>query len=284
VPLLDHGLSVSAGGIEVLGYSIDQMTLEAGQSAHLTLAMRSAITPTHIIMPYALVGDRRYAWTTDSRLLTPDWLPNEVIVERYDITLPFNAPSGDYPLKLGLTDLNDNRDLGLSVDLGSLRIIDPARPHIESAQDELADFNAQITLLNASANGQSVATNQGSPLQVKPGESIKVWLTWLAEQQVAESYKVFVHLIDGNGRLIAQQDNEPLERSFPTLLWIPKWIEGQLVNDPYQLGVPPDLPPGDYWIETGLYGQTSGRRVTIIGRDGNLAGDRAILFKVRIQS
>ncbi|HEY4720505.1 MAG TPA: hypothetical protein VII92_01560, partial [Anaerolineae bacterium] len=210
VPPLDYRLSVNAGGIEVLGYSIDQTTVEAGQSAHLTLAMRATITPTHIIMPYALVGDRRYAWTTDSRLLTPDWLPNEVIVERYDITLPFNAPSGEYPLKLRLTDLNENRDLGINADLGSLHVVDPARPHIESAQDELADFNAQITLLNASANGQSVATNRGSPLQVKPGESIKVWLSWLAEQQVAESYKVFVHLIDGNSQPIAQRDNEPL--------------------------------------------------------------------------
>ena len=36
-------------------------------------------------MPYATLGDREFRWTTDSRLLTPEWKPNEVIVERYEI-------------------------------------------------------------------------------------------------------------------------------------------------------------------------------------------------------
>ena len=75
----------------------------------------------------------------------------------------------------------------------------------------------------------------------------------------------------------------PMGGAFPTQLWIPKWIAGQSVNDPYQIKVPDDLPPGEYFIETGMYGMTSQRRVPIIGRDGSLAGDRAILFKVKVQ-
>jgi hypothetical protein len=298
VPPLDHVLNVSAGGIELIGYSIDRTTIEAGQSAHLTLALRSAVTPTHIIMPYALIGDRRYAWTTDSRLLTPDWLPDEVIVERYELTLPFNTSLDQYPLKLGFSDLSADRDLNFAdgaatVELGSLQVVEPTRPHIESAQDELADFNAQIALIGASANGNgqsvtvrsSTGPNSAQPetLQVRPGQPIQVWLNWLAEQQVDESYTVFVHLIDGSNRLYAQQDYTPMGGAFPTFLWIPKWIEGQIVNDPYQLELPANLPPGDYWIEAGLYGMTSGRRAVIIGRDGSLAGDRTILFKVSVQ-
>ena len=118
---------------------------------------------------------------------------------------------------------------------------------------------------------------------MKPGETIEVWLNWLAQQQVDESYTIFVHLIDGSNRLIAQRDYTPMGGAFPTQLWIPKWIAGQSVNDPYQIKVPDDLPPGEYFIETGMYGMTSQRRVPIIGRDGSLAGDRAILFKVKVQ-
>jgi hypothetical protein len=71
--------------------------------------------------------------------------------------------------------------------------------------------------------------------------------------------------------------------AFLTQLRIPKWIAGQAVKDPHQIKVPDDLPSGDYFIEAGMYGMTSQRRVPIIGHDGSLAGDRSILFKVQVQ-
>jgi len=281
VPPLDHSINASADGVEVIGYSLDRTSIEAGQAAHLTLAMRAAITPTHIIMPFATVGRREFRWTTDSRLLTPDWLPNEVIVERYDITLPFDAALGEYPITLGLSDLSAGRDLELNVPLQTLRVIASTKPHIDLDQARLADFNAQIGLLSASANGVPTSDPLAT-ITVKPGESIGVWLNWEAQQQVDESYTVFVHLIDGNNQLIAQQDYTPMGGAFPTQLWIPKWIAGQSVSDPYQLQVPDTLPPGDYYIEVGLYGMTSTRRVPILDRGGGLAGDRVILFKVQV--
>jgi hypothetical protein len=282
VPALDHPLNVSAGGIEVLGYSLDQTSVEAGQAAHLTLAMRASITPTHIIMPFAIVGGKEYRWTTDSRLLTPEWLPNEVIVDRYDITLPFDAAPGEYPITLGLSDLSAGRDLDVSAPLQPLTLIAPTRPHIELDQSRLADFNAQIGLLGATANG-APTTDPLATITVEPGSSIGVWLNWQAEQQVDESYTVFVHLIDGNNQLITQEDYTPMGGAFPTELWIPKWIAGQTVSDPYQLKVPDHLPPGEYYIEAGLYGMTSTRRVSLLDRDGGLAGDRVILFKVGVE-
>lgn len=281
VPPLDHPLNVSAGGIEVIGYSLDRTAIEAGQSAHLTLAMRAAVTPTHLIMPYAMVGGREFRWTTDSRLLTTEWLPGEVIVERYDLTLPFEAAPGEYDITLGLSDLSAGRDLGVSVPLPALNVTAPTRVHADLDHSRLADFNAQIALLGATANGVPAADPLAT-VTVGPGEPIEVWLHWLAQQQIDESYTVFVHLIDANNQLIAQQDYTPMGGAFPTQLWIPKWIAGQSVNDPYRLNVPADLPPGDYFIEAGLYGMTSTRRAPILDRGGGLAGDRVILFKIRV--
>jgi len=79
-----------------------------------------------------------------------------------------------------------------------------------------------------------------------------------------------VHLIDGGNRLIAQRDYTPMGGAFPTQLWIPKWIAGQSVNDPYQIKVPEDLPPANTSSKQDD-GMTSQRRVPIIGRDGSLA-------------
>jgi hypothetical protein len=72
--------------------------------------------------------------------------------------------------------------------------------------------------------------------------------------------------------------------AFPTFLWIPRWIEGQTVADPYQLTLPPEVPPGDYWIEVGMYHMTSLRRVQHFDPAGNLAGDRYIMGPVRVQA
>jgi hypothetical protein len=70
--------------------------------------------------------------------------------------------------------------------------------------------------------------------------------------------------------------------AFPTFLWIPKWIEGQAVSDPYQLILPPDIPPGDYAIEIGMYAMTSLRRAYHFDPAGNLAGDRYLMGPVRV--
>jgi hypothetical protein len=286
VPQLDHTLNVQTGEgentIEVLGYSLDRDSVEAGQTAYLTLAMRAPITPTHILMPFARLGNREFRWTTDSRLLTPEWLPNEVIVERYEVPIAFDTPAGDYDLKLGFSDLSTGQDVLLPVvPLQSLRVTGATRPHANVPSDALANFNAQIALTGAVANGTRSAPELPT-ITVQPGETIGLGLNWLAQQQIDESYTIFGHLIDGSNRLVAQRDYTPMGGAFPTQLWIPKWIAGQSVNDPYQIKVPADLPPGDYFIETGMYGMTSQRRVPIIGRDGSLAGDRAILFKVQV--
>jgi hypothetical protein len=287
VPPLDHSLNVKVGegenAIEILGYSLDRDSVETGQTAYLTLAMRAPLTPTHILMPYARLGDREFRWTTDSRLLTPEWLPDEVIVERYEIPIAFDTPAGDYDLRLGFSDLSTGQDVMLPVvPLQALRVTEATRPHANVPSDALANFNAQIALLGATANGVPAAPELPT-ITVKPGETIGLGLNWLAQQQVDESYTIFVHLIDGGNRLIAQRDYTPMGGAFPTQLWIPKWIAGQSVNDPYQIKVPDDVPPGEYFIEAGMYGMTSQRRVPIIGRDGSLAGDRAILFKVQVQ-
>ena len=287
VPQLDHALNMKAGEgentIEILGYSLDRDSVEAGQKAYLTLAMRAAITPTHILMPYARLGDREFRWTTDSRLLTPEWLPNEVIVERYEIPIAFDTPPDEYDLQLGFSDLTTGQEVLPPESLQALRVTEATRPHTDVPSDALADFNAQIALLGATANGTRTGTSELSTITVKPGETIEVWLNWFTQQQVDESYTVFVHLIDGNNQLRAQQDYTPMGGAFPTQLWIPKWIAGQSVHDPYQIKVPDDLPPGEYFIEAGMYGMTSQRRVPIIGSAGSLAGDRAIIFKVQVQ-
>jgi hypothetical protein len=87
----------------------------------------------------------------------------------------------------------------------------------------------------------------------------------------------------GNRPVIDNLDYTPLGGAFPTHLWIPKWLPGQRVLDPYRMELPPDLPPGTYQIEVGLYEMVSRRRLHISDTNGNLVGDRYILGQVIVE-
>ncbi len=278
--------------IELLSYSLEPSRLRPGDTAHLTLSMRAPVTLTHYLMPFALVGDRVYRWTTDSRAILP-WRPGEVIVERYDVTIPFGTPPGQYPARLGVADSAQGRDLmfpsgSTAVTIGTLTVepakgITPPRAVLDSA---LANFNSEIVLMGVTAGaGHQTARNLWTlPLAVQPGQVIDLWLDWRALKQPGASYKVFVHLIQ-NDQLAAPPADyyTPLGGAFPTHLWIPVWVEGQAVSDPNRLTLPPTLPPGDYALEIGLYELESTRRAPLFDRNGNLAGDRVILGPITVR-
>jgi hypothetical protein len=98
-----------------------------------------------------------------------------------------------------------------------------------------------------------------------------------------ESYTVFLHLIDPSDRPLITLDYTPLGGSAPTHLWIPKWLPGQRMTDPYRMEIPEDILPGEYLIEAGLYEMTGNRRLHISDTAGNLTGDRYILGKIIVQ-
>ena len=100
-----------------------------------------------------------------------------------------------------------------------------------------------------------------------PGESVPLTLFWRAENAPDERLKVFVHLLDWNGTLVAQNDSEPVGNFRPTDSWDP---EEQLV-DRYGVLLPRDLPPGDYALRVGMY-RFSGERLPVT-QAGQPAGD-----------
>lgn len=278
--------------IQLIGWDIDRTELEAGETANLTLYLTISTPQTDYLMPYLLLGDRIYRWTTDTRLNTPWWLPHEIIVERYPVTVPFGTPLGDYDMALGFSNLSTGTDLDLSDGRDTLllpialRVTAPGiAPPDDVLQRALANINSRIALLGAQASNRGETANApwSEPLRVQPGDSVQIWLDWQALTSVDTPYTVFVHLIDGSGRLWAQHDYTPMGGAFPTFLWIPRWYEGQRVSDPYKLTLPSDTPPGDYLIEVGMYGMTDHRRAYHFDPQGNLAGDRYVLGPVRVE-
>ncbi|MGD2143951.1 MAG: DUF2723 domain-containing protein [Anaerolineae bacterium] len=278
--------------VHILGYDLAKATVRAGEPLAITLYQSAPEPLGGIWMPYAKLGPVEDRWTTDSRLLTTDWRPGEVVVERYELVIPFNMPPGAYPLRLGYADLTGGRpELPLStggktVRLDTITVLPNAgAPPSKVLKRSLANLDNQIAL--AAARVRVGWRHRGGlwnePIVVRPGGVLNLRLSWRALTVPRDSATVFVHLIDGADRPVAGWDYTPLGGAAPTHLWFPKWLPGQRFIDPYRLDLPHDLPPGDYRVEVGMYGMTSHRRFPVVDLSGNLAGDRVILGPVRVE-
>jgi hypothetical protein len=282
--------------VRIVGYDLPTKTVRAGDLLKLILyqSVTEPMGEHEYWMPYARLGSAEAHWTTDSRLNTPHWEGGETVVEAYDLPVPFHMPPGEYPLSLGYSDLSGARpELPLStgettVKLATITVLpNPEAPCEDVLRSALANLDNQVALMDAQAR-VGLQVRQGrweKPLVVRPGQSIHLALTWraLAAPRDVHSQAVFVHLIDGSNQLVAGHDRPPLGGAFPTTLWFPKWLPGQTVDDPYQIRVPEGTPPGNYWIEAGMYGMTSLRRLPMVDLAGSLAGDRIILGMVQVK-
>lgn len=141
-----------------------------------------------------------------------------------------------------------------------------------------------VRVFQAPAEPLAVAQVTGGPIRLlwaavpvtaAPGESVPLVLYWQAVDRVQASYTVFTQVLDGEDRIVAQQDNPPVQGTQPTDRWQP----GQVVRDPYRLDLPPDLAPGRYRIILGLY-TPEGRRPLVLA-DGREAEFVQIWLTVR---
>ncbi len=90
---------------------------------------------------------------------------------------------------------------------------------------------------------------------------IALTLWWRASQPVDASYTVFVHLLDAEGKLVYGHDEQPCRGRCPTTTWRP----GEIIRDEHLIA--PDLPPGDYRLELGLYDAQVRRLPLTTGED-----------------
>ncbi len=84
---------------------------------------------------------------------------------------------------------------------------------------------------------------------LRAGGMLCVELNWQAIQTPSGDYTVFVHLIDVQGRLVAQNDQQPQGGFAP----VSAWPIGSTIADKHGMILPTDLPIGEYVVRIGLY-------------------------------
>lgn len=179
---------------------------------------------------------------------TTDWEPGEVVRGDLPWRLAAETPSGEYRVQLALLD-KDGHSLG-EFDLGPLKVAGRAHhfrvPPMQHMLETPPQFGNLALLLGYDVSGD-----------IRPGASLAVTLTWKALGPSEVSYTGFVQLLDETNKVFAQEDHVPQRGAAPTT----SWVEGEIVQDRYDLRLPETLPPGPYRLIVGLYDATTMQRV-----------------------
>ncbi len=111
---------------------------------------------------------------------------------------------------------------------------------------------------------------------VNSGDSVAVELVFSAPNIAVDAYQVFLHLLDGEDKLIAGNDIGPFNNLRPTVSWSP----GEKVNSPHALLLPLDIVAGQYELHAGMYNlKTGSRLLTVDGKESTRLGLVKVLYQ-----
>jgi hypothetical protein len=107
---------------------------------------------------------------------------------------------------------------------------------------------------------------------------VGVFLQWTIDRAQTTSYKVFVHVVDANGQLVAQDDSVPG-------LWLRSttdWQPGETVIDFHRLRIT-NAQPGSYTVLVGLYDEGNGERLKQVDSTGTPLDDKLTLSTLELK-
>jgi len=281
---IEHPMTATLpGGLTLLGFDLPVREFWTGEAVRLALYWRGPATTGRRRLAIALLDAPGQAVHQVTQPVKPgypprEWQPDHVVRGEYALPILSTVPSGRYSLALRLG-TGDSWLRLASVSVVQRQGETPLAIITHPRQDNLGN---QVLFLGYDLSKQPAAS--GEPLTLRPGEALEVTLYWQAQEQMEQSYKVFVHLLGeaynlatGN-RLWGQQDGVPRQGAYPTT----GWAVGEVVADHYTVTLQADAPPGEYVLEIGLYDATTGERLPVLDGAGNFHDDHLILETVRV--
>lgn len=263
---ISHRLDANWNGLKLLGFDQWPATVRQGEAEFVTLYWQAgnAPLPDHRVTLQMRGNDQHVTTLADDGPVhgmypTSQWEAGELVTDRLALRVPPDTPPGSFTLEAQV-DGRPAQPLGrFDVQAVARNWAPPASSHPMSVtlgnQVSLVGYEAKCQMSNVKC------------------QNVMLTLHWQALREMAESYTVFAHLVDRNGQVRAQRDSAPMSGAYPTTLWQP----GEFVTDVHTIAVSPDLPPGDYALEVGLYLADTGARLAVAGN-----GDRILLEEVNL--
>lgn len=226
-----HPLEVPLTDQTLLGYNQDRTEAAPGDPLLLTLfsVHHAPFAMHHAQFSLFLrneAGQTAQTWTLPAGY--DNWQANDPVRNQHLLRLPAGLESGNYQFYI------DNTPLG------TLTITAPPRtltlPDHENPLN--VPFGDELTLV-----GYTISQSSGLSLA----------LIWQGQTEMLTSYRVFVHVLDESGQIVAQSDGEPAGWTRPTTGWIPS----EYISDIHNLS----LPEGNYQFRIGVYNPLTSQRL-----------------------
>lgn len=268
------------GKMTLLGYTLDVQSAAPGDAIPITIYWR-ALAPmaedysvfVHLVDKNELIVGQRDMYPGQGTYPTTLMQPGDVIADTYAPHLAatlmtpnrIEVRAGLYSLETGerLAVLDQGTDL---VTLASMDIPE----HTDNGIPNPLALNLQDEIMLV---GYRLANSAAAP-----GEAFDLTLYWRALQDLDQDYTVFTQVIGPDHSIWAQVDSWPQSGGSPTSTW----VEGQLIEDRYQLQVKEDAPAGVYQLQVGMY-DSQVRRLNLLGPGGFAQDNRILLGSVRIE-
>ncbi|HZQ05001.1 MAG TPA: DUF2723 domain-containing protein [Anaerolineae bacterium] len=267
---MDHRMTL-------LGWTGMQKRLNIGDAPTIHLFWKAKTVPQEPLnigwsLENGAVSRQIATSVLDKDYPTSQWHPGEILRLDSQFTIPADL-EGDYNLVLRVLDDEQKVTLPWYDNWLSRRDgLTLARVHITGRahsfalptipKPQSAQFENKIALLGYELKPNAFKDN-----------TVQLRLFWQALDSIGSSYKVFIHLVGGNGNIVAQHDSIPGAGTLPTSSWLPN----EIISDSAELKLPPNLPTGVYQIRVGWYNETTGQRLNVTTTDNPAAGDYVLL-------
>ena len=272
--LLPVEQALGVPGVDIKAVRISQPRLTPGEPLYVSLTWTGdlfALPDAHRLVLQLLAADQSHILAQIEQVMV-DGLPvdlvrdGENVISRHVLAIPDDLPAGDYHLVLSIYRRNGEPVMAEPLALAAL-----FSPPAVTLATPTPDFESAWRFGDAiEFVGYDVAP------WLTPGEPLRVTLYWFASDTVPGDYKVFIHLMDADGNLVAQDDARPLNWTYPTAQWQP----GEYIRDEHVLALGDVLPRGDYTLFAGMYAAETSVRLGVTDAQGQPLPESAIELRV----
>lgn len=264
------------------GYNLSTTTLHPGEPLDIDLYWQVTGQPPgnyllfiHLTNGLDLLVAQRDTHPGLGNFPSSEWRPGDHFVDSIRVYLPETAYTPDTltitmglyapgAYRLGIIGA-DGQDLSDNLVLGTINL-EPPTNDVPNPQDH--NFNNDIRLFGYDYSGRDL----------HPGDTLDVTLYWQALHINLPPYTVEVHLVDEQGRVLAQADSRPVNGTSPTT----DWQLGQQVIDTHTVLIPANIAPNSYQIHVSLLDEITGLRQNRVATDGHWIDNHLLLSPLRI--
>jgi hypothetical protein len=239
----------------LFGYNLSKSQVRAGDVLTATLYWRNEGQRPGDALLVKVVDSAGYPWVSAVPKPRPGFeeaahTPDTIVESEAVLRLPTGMPPGQYVLKMGFVTGSDQAWVGDFVLPSDGDDVQVALPGAFPAAD-------QITMphpLKFATDDVALLGYDLSPAAIHAGQ--KGWLTlfWQAQRDAPQDYVVGIRLLSEEGKEATYWLGRPFYSGYP----MPKWTQGQVVQDPWELSLSADVPAGNYQLELVLFDSVTG--------------------------